>query len=214
MGGRRGYGPTHSQSLERFLIGIDNCCTLSLNSLTDVAHQLGPLESVECPAIVLENKVDYTLRTYLPPEGYVVESQAAAFPLVRVRPEHAQATVTVVSFGGMARHIADLMVEIFEETDTVMELLAPTLIHPLDMGAIAESVARTGRIAIFEEGPLFGSVGAELLARLTEAMGGSFRAVRLGGRPVPIPSSPALEDAVLPGFAEICAAITTLSDVS
>jgi 2-oxoisovalerate dehydrogenase E1 component len=40
MGGRRGYGPTHSQSLERFLIGIDNCCTISLNSLAAVPLQL------------------------------------------------------------------------------------------------------------------------------------------------------------------------------
>src|SRR5690606_17288817 len=32
MGGRRGYGPTHSQSLERFFVGIDNCLALALNS--------------------------------------------------------------------------------------------------------------------------------------------------------------------------------------
>src|SRR5260370_2386939 len=35
MGARRGYGPTHSQSLARVLVGIDNSVTLSLNSLVD-----------------------------------------------------------------------------------------------------------------------------------------------------------------------------------
>ena len=43
MGGGRGYGPTHSQSLEKFLIGIDNVTTLALNTLLnpkDVYNQI------------------------------------------------------------------------------------------------------------------------------------------------------------------------------
>ena len=36
MGGKRGYGPTHSQSLEKFLLGMDNLAVFSLSSLCEV----------------------------------------------------------------------------------------------------------------------------------------------------------------------------------
>ncbi len=67
MGGRRGYGPTHSQSLERMFVGIDNCLALSLNSLTDPAVQLAALGSQRAPTLIFENKVDYTLRPFVAP---------------------------------------------------------------------------------------------------------------------------------------------------
>ena len=210
MGGRRGYGPTHSQSLERFLIGIDNCRTISLNSLVDVDRQLAGLADVLGPAIVLENKSDYAAKTFSAPEGFLVELSDDLFPAIRVRPEHAMCNVTLVSFGGMARYVADRLAEIFFETDVVPELIALTSLHPLDLTAVEQSLQNTGKIVCIEEGALFGSFGAELLAQLMERIGTDFRAVRLGGRPVPILSAPALEDSTLPNLSDICRAVSSL----
>jgi 2-oxoisovalerate dehydrogenase E1 component len=214
MGGRRGYGPTHSQSLERFFIGIDNCRTISLNSLVGVDEQLGHLADVTGPAIVFENKVDYTARTFSPPEGVTVEISQGAFPTIRVRAKHAAPGVTLVSFGGAARYVADRLQEIFEITDTVPELLALTSIHPLDVRLIVRSLQVTKRIVVIEEGALFGSVGAELLAQLMEQNAFGFRAARVGARPVPIPSVPALEESTLPNLDDICRAIASLRSES
>lgn len=210
MGGRRGYGPTHSQSLERFLIGIDNCRTISLNSLVDVNRQLAGLVDVPGPVILLENKVDYAVKTFSAPEGFLVELRHGPFPTVRVRPEHAIPNVTLVSFGGMARYVADRLADIFFETDMVPELIALTSLHPFDLAAVAQSVRGTQKIACIEEGALFGSVGGELLAQLMECIGPGFRAARLGGRPLPIPSAPALEDSTLPNLTDICNVIASL----
>jgi len=207
MGGRRGYGPTHSQSLERFLIGIDNCCVLSLNAIVNVNMQLACLEALRCPVILLENKSDYTMRTFAAADGMLVESDGAALPTLRVRPRDAAATVTLVAYGGMARFVASELIEIFERTDEVPELLVPVGISPLNLVPILESVRRSGRLVIIEEGGGFGSVGAELIAQLHEVGAGSFAVARVSGKPVPVPSAPSLEAAMLPSIDEVCDAI-------
>ncbi len=209
MGGRRGYGPTHSQSLERFLIGIDNCCTVSLNSIVDVRHQLAALQTLSCPVILLENKGDYAARVYPPPTGVIVEGDGGTLPMFRIRPADGDPTVTLLAYGGMARFVADGLLEIFDRTDTVPELIVPTGLTPLNLGPIAESVGRTGRLVIVEEGAGFGSFGAEVLSQLLER-GCRVSAGRVSGKAVPIPSAPALEAATLPSLDEICAMIETV----
>ena len=203
MGGHRGYGPTHSQSLERLFAGLDNTVTLSVNSLIDVDEQLAGLGPLPCPAIVFENKVDYTLRPFNAAAGYAIERTNAVFPTTVVSPSRTRPTLTLVSFGGMARVIADGLVDIFDEVDAVVELVVPTALHPLDMGPILRSVTNTGSVAVVEEGSLYGGVGSEIVARIAERMPG-VQAVRIGAKPVPIPSVPALEDVALPSIARIC----------
>jgi 2-oxoisovalerate dehydrogenase E1 component len=204
MGGRRGYGPTHSQSLERFFIGIDNMLVLSLNSLVAAGEQLNGLADLAGPAILFENKVDYTLRTFQPPPGFVVEIGSARFPTIRVRPENAPADITIVSYGGIARVIADNLVELFNEGDVVPELLAPTALHPIDIAAIEAAARATGWLLIVEEGSGFGSFGAEVAARIAEHGTDGIRISRIAGEPVPVPSVPELEAVALPGVERIC----------
>lgn len=214
MGGRRGYGPTHSQSLERFLIGVDNCCTISLNSIVEPQLQLTALESMRCPVILVENKIDYANRFFVPQEGFLVEMDNAALPTLRVRPQGAGPTVTLLAYGGIARFTADRLVEIFERGDHVPELIVPTSLSPLNLAPIAQSVAATKRLLVIEEGPRFASAGAEIIAQLIEEIGCGFAAARIGGKQVPIPSAPALESAALPSVEDICAALQALGPVA
>ncbi len=207
MGGRRGYGPTHSQSLERFLVGIDNTCTISLNSLAQVSAQLAGLEDLRCPVILLENKSDYTARTFAPPAGYVIETDGASLPTLSVHPRHARATVTLLAYGGMARFLAEELLQIFERTDQVPELLVPVGLSPMNLNPIVESVRRTGCLVVVEEGAGFASVGAETVAQLYERLGPSFRVSRISGKPMPIPSAQSLEAAALPSIDDVCAAV-------
>jgi 2-oxoisovalerate dehydrogenase E1 component len=212
MGGRRGYGPTHSQSLERFLIGIDNCCAISLNSLVPVEMQIVGIEKMRCPVLLIENKSDYTVRTFVPADVFVVKSDGGLLPTLRVHTENAQSTLTVLAYGGMARFIANSLIEIFERTDVVPELIVPVGLSPINLNPIAESLSCTGRLLVVEEGPSYGSVGGETIAQLHERPGLSFVAARVGGKATPIPSAPSLEAAALPSVDEICAAISALME--
>lgn len=213
MGGRRGYGPTHSQSLERLFLGIDNCLVLSPNSLTEVRRQLSGIRHVKTPTIVFENKVDYTMRPFQVPECFVVEIDDAEFPTIVVRPEQVEPTLTLVSYGGMARLIGDNLLQIFEETDLIPELIVPTALHPIDLSSILRSAERTGFVVAIEEGPSFGSLGAEVLAQLAEQSSRHVRAGRISARPVPVPSVPDLEDIALPSIPRICEELRTLRNV-
>jgi 2-oxoisovalerate dehydrogenase E1 component len=212
MGARRGYGPTHSQSLERFLIGVDNCCTVSLNSLVAVETQLDGLNAVECPVVLLENKADYTMRTFISPPEFDVRTNGSLIPTVRVGPISDRPTVTILAYGGIARYVADQLIDIFERTDCIPELIAPVSISPLDLQPILKSVRATQRLLIVEEGSSFGSVGAEIISQLMEQLGVPFKVKRLGGSPTPIPSAPALEIASLPSIEDVCEALIRLSE--
>ena len=214
VGGRRGYGPTHSQSLERFLIGIDNVCTISLNSLVTVDVQLAAVKALRCPVLVLENKSDYAARPYVPPPGFILETDGHTLPTLRIHPRQAWAAVTILAYGGMARFVADHLEEILVEGDAIPDLVVLTGLHPLNLAPVVDSLRHSQRLVVVEEGGGFGSVGAEVIAQLQEHKGVPFTNRRVSGKAVPVPSSPSLEAAALPSVAEIAAAILELRDLA
>jgi pyruvate/2-oxoglutarate/acetoin dehydrogenase E1 component len=84
------------------------------------------------------------------------------------------------------------------------EVIDVRTIRPLDVETIVASVARTGRLVVVEEGPLTGGWAGEVLARVTEqALGYLDDAWRIATPDGPVPYSPPLEDAFLPGAERI-----------
>ncbi len=61
MGGKRGYGPTHSQSIEKHFVGIPNTEVISLNFRYNVGVLYDNLiQNINKPTLVIENKIDYS----------------------------------------------------------------------------------------------------------------------------------------------------------
>ena len=84
------------------------------------------------------------------------------------------------------------------------EVIDLRTIKPLDIETVIASVERTTRLLVVEEGPLTGGWAGEVMARVTEqALGSLDDAWRLATADTPIPYSPPLEDAFLPGSATI-----------
>jgi 2-oxoisovalerate dehydrogenase E1 component len=186
---------------------------ISLNSLAPVAEQLGLLAALRCPALLFENKSDYTAKTFTAPDGYVVESDDALLPTFRIRPEDDAPTMTILAYGGMARFVANGLLEIFEQGDCVPEMIVPTGLHPLNLAPILSAVQASGRLIIVEEGGGFASFGAEVIAQLSEA-GAMFAVKRLSGKAAPIPSAPSLEAAALPSLDDVWRAIRAFEESS
>ena len=88
------------------------------------------------------------------------------------------------------------------------ELIDLRSLVPLDLDAVLSSVLRTGRVVVAHEAWEFGGFGAELAAIITAEAFDRLRAapVRVGAAHAPIPFSPPLERAVVPGADEIVAA--------
>jgi pyruvate/2-oxoglutarate/acetoin dehydrogenase E1 component len=162
---------------------------------------------------VLENKSDYTLRTFSPPESYVLETGDADFPTILLRPEYSSSTITIVTYGGMARVLADNLVLIFEETDCIPELVVPSMIHPVDVEPIIQSIHRTRKLAVIEEGPAYASVGSEIIAQVAERSGATCSVVRIAAPCLPIPSERELEESLLPNITQICSTIRAFAEI-
>ena len=199
MGGRRGYGPTHSQTLDKFLIGIDNVKTVALNTFFDPAIVYTTILKEEHPVIVIENKTDYGKKIlHQPAANYVYEMNEDAYPVVQARPAVSVPDITIVAYGGMADLVNGLLTNIFLETDLKAELIIPCLISALPVDIIVQSVARTGQLLVIEEGSAYGGIGAELIAQVVERTEQKIKARRIAAHPVPIPSVKSLEHTVLP----------------
>ncbi len=208
MGGRRGYGPTHSQTLDKFLVGIDNIKTIALNTFFDPAIVYSQVLKEQHPVIVIENKTDYGKKILLHEEAnFVYEINDDDYPVVKVRPATAVPTLTIVAYGGMANLINDLLRSIFVHTDFIPELIVPCIISQLPVETILQSVQVTGKLVVIEEGSSFAGIGAELIAQVVERTTEKIITKRIAAMPVPIPSVQSLELAVLPGTERIIEAI-------
>jgi pyruvate/2-oxoglutarate/acetoin dehydrogenase E1 component len=80
------------------------------------------------------------------------------------------------------------------------EVIDLRTLRPIDVETVMRSVRKTNRIAVVEEGPLTGGWAGEVLALVTEeGLGDLDDAWRIATPNSPIPYSPPLEDAFLPG---------------
>jgi 2-oxoisovalerate dehydrogenase E1 component len=212
MGGKRGYGPTHSQSLEKHFLGLPGTRMLALHHRHDPGAIYDTLfATIDRPTIVIENKLLYGLRTGdSAPEGYALEQSDELFPTTRIRPEGA-ADATILCYGGMLVDVEKALDTLFDEDEIACEVICPTQLYPLDYRAILESVRRTGRLLIAEEGLNFAAFGAEVVAQIMERSPGALKALRRLASPEhPIPSCGPLEKLVLPGTGHVVAAIREL----
>jgi 2-oxoisovalerate dehydrogenase E1 component len=206
MGGKRGYGPTHSQSLEKHLLGIDNLAVFALSSLEDPGVALQAIDQLPGPAVIIESKADYARFLWQGDADHQTSKEGGDLGSILVTPLRHAATVTVVAYGDTAREIANQLKAIFIGTDQVVELVVPICLHPLDLRPILKSAQRTRRVVVVEEGSIAFGMGAEVLAQLHQAEP-ALACERLGAAPVPVPSILALERELLPSARKLMATL-------
>ena len=208
MGGRRGYGPTHSQSIEKHFLGLPGTTMLALHSRIDPGLIYDRLFATnDRPTIVIENKLLYgmRLREKMPP-GFAVEHSDERFPTTRVRPGTVP-HLTILCYGGMLPEAERAADRLFEEHDVVTEIICPVQLYPLNLWPIIESIRQSGRLLVVEEGLGFAAFSAEVVAQLCERVSRVLQKVRrLSSKGHPIPASRDLENKTLPTVDSIIAA--------
>ena len=204
MGGGRGYGPTHSQTLDRFLIGIDNVTTVALNTLVNPVQIYSAVFNLEHPAIVIENKIDYGKVVGQPAiAGFSSFSTDDPFPVVRISPDNSISNLTIVTYGGMTSTVLDCLPILFKQCDLTSEVVVLSCINPIDYRAIIESVTKTRRLVVIEEGSVVGGVSSQVVSSVVESSNLHIETLKIGALPVPIPSPQSLESQVLPSVSRI-----------
>jgi len=205
MGGKRGYGPTHSQCLEKHFIGIPGTRVLCLNHRYNPEQLYNDLfEISDVPTLVIENKVLYSRQVSSdPPTGYEIFCSNELFPTIHLRPK-LPADITLVSFGGIALDTEDAMQRLFIEEEIVSELFIFTQLFPLRIDALTESLIKTRKLLMIEEGQGFASLSSEIIAQVAEQLNTfCIKCMRVTASENPIPAARPLEEVCLPNSDKI-----------
>jgi pyruvate/2-oxoglutarate/acetoin dehydrogenase E1 component len=220
MGGRRGYGPTHSQSLEKFLLGIPNICVVAASECHDLRRLLRAAVDDDRPVFLIENKLMYGRPNRRPEDGHLGElacrETGVRYPALSLSgSDFSDDTATVVTYGGMVPVVLDAVTELILEHEIFCEVVALSQLAPLELEPVLQSVARTGALVTAEEGTLTAGVGAEIAARVQELAWSDLRApvLRVAARDAIIPAARPLEDAMLPGTADVVDAVRAFEAV-
>lgn len=221
MGGRRGYGPTHSQSLEKLLIGVPNIRVVAASEYHDLEALIGAAIDDDEPVFFIENKLMYGRFNERPAGGLIgdlgVRETAGPYPALTLSGnDFAEGTATIATYGGMLPIAVEAVTDLILEHEIFCEIVVLGELLPLDLDPILESIGRTGALITAEEGGLTGGVGAEIAARVSEAAWGELRAPvrRIAAADGIIPGAPTLENAVLPDVAAVREAVLALEGVT
>jgi len=196
MGGRRGYGPTHSQNIEKHFIGIPNTQVLVINprhAPKEIYKKI--LKSIDKPTLIIENKLDYT-RKDTPinsKSNYRYHKNNSAIYDLKYSIPHKDADITVVCWGGLVCDTENVINNITEVDEIVVEMIVPTMIYPLNINPIAESIKKTKKLLVIEDDNAFSTLGSEIIAQLSR-LDLEFQSIQINTLDDIIPSSKLLEE--------------------
>jgi pyruvate/2-oxoglutarate/acetoin dehydrogenase E1 component len=214
MGGGRGYGPTHSQSLERLFFGIPHIKILAPSHFHDPGKILRDAVADPEPIIFVENKLLYpeklTFRhrtdTLQPEEANGIDR----YPCIVLRNycTSEKADVMIVAYGGVSRLLAPLHMRLIQEEIRILSCI-PSCLSPCLVAPILELAKGIGKVIIVEESQTEFGWGAEVASQIYNEMHRELLAPikRLGAANTVIPSSRTLEDEILVSEDDILLAI-------
>jgi pyruvate/2-oxoglutarate/acetoin dehydrogenase E1 component len=205
-GGGRGYGPTHSQSLEKHFLGVPHLRVVASSLVHDPTAVLRALLAQDSPVLLVEHKLLYPLHMMLPAggrvEGDIAEEHFSpdGLPTTSIRPvPRADCSFTVLAYGYQAELARRVLSRLAVEEEIFGELLVVSQISPLDWEPIDASVSVTRRLLVIEEGVEGATWGSEVAARISARFFGELHrpVATAASDPTVIPTSKALEAGML-----------------
>jgi pyruvate dehydrogenase E1 component beta subunit len=198
-GGGRQLAAQHSHSLEGWFAHIPGLKVLAPATVEDARWMLAAALADANPVLMFEHVVLYNAEGDLDPAVTAVDIEHA-------RLRRAGKDLSLVTYGnGLPKCLAAAETLAREGIDA--EVIDLRVLRPLDTATIVESVTRTRRVVIVDEGWKSGSISAEIAARLAEQALYELDAPvsRVCSREVPVPYAAHLEEAALPRVDDIVA---------
>jgi pyruvate dehydrogenase E1 component beta subunit len=206
-GGGHQLGPTHSHSFEALFLQIPGLLVACPSTPADAKGLLKAAIRDDNPVIFIEHETLYGIRGEVPENGDGVVN----FGEAAIRREGSD--VTIVGILRMAEVALQAARTLSEEHGVEAEVIDPRTLRPLDLDTILQSVQKTNRAVIVEEGWPHGGVGANLAALI---QGQAFDHLdapveRVTGADVHMPYSKRMEQAAIPHAENVVsAALQTL----
>ena len=202
-------GPTHSHNFEALYLHVPGLLVAVPSTAADAKGLLKAAIRDDNPVVFIEHETLYGRRGEVPENGEPIRFGEAA-----IRREGDD--VTIVGISRMAETALKAAETLASEHEIEAEVIDPRTLRPLDLDTILESVRKTNRAIIAEEGWPHGGVGANLAALIQEQAFDYLDAPvgRVTGADVPMPYSKPLEQASFPHEEHVVrAALSTFKDL-
>jgi pyruvate/2-oxoglutarate/acetoin dehydrogenase E1 component len=182
MGGRRGYGPTHSQSLEKYFCGIPGLEVFAIDQYADIRAIYADAFSRQSPTLIVENKTLYARQ---------VEASL---------PQALSPDLVFVTYGGCVELCVEAASVLAAQEELVASVLPIRRLSPFDSAALKQAIGACKRVVVVEEGTEGWGFSAQVALAL---VGQSLRFEYVAAVPLPIPSSREWEQQFLPSVTAI-----------
>ena len=203
-GAGQSSGAQHSQFLHAWFAHIPGLKVVLPSTPADAKGLLREAFADPNPVLIFEDKMEYGRRGAVPDGDYRIPFGVADI-------KRSGDDVTVVATSSMV-HAALAAADELAQDGISVEVIDPRSIAPLDKATIVDSVRRTGRAAVIDEGHRGFGAGAEIAATIAEGAFDYLEApvLRLGAMDVPVPFSPTLERLTVPDAAALVSGIKEL----
>jgi pyruvate dehydrogenase E1 component beta subunit len=182
----------HSQAFESWFVHVPGLVVVMPSTPKDAKGLLKSAIRDDNPVILMENEVLYNLKGEVPEEEFTI-------PLGLAEVKRPGKDVTIVAWS-RSTQFALQAAELLAADGVEAEVVDPRTLRPLDEDVIFDSVRRTNRCVVVEEGWRYAGFGAEIADRVQRECFDSLDApvIRVTAADVPMPYSRMLEKAFLP----------------
>ena len=204
-GGGQQLTAQHSQSLEVYFAHVPGMKVVAPSTPKDAKGMLKAAIRDNDPVMFIENISLYNIRGEVPDEEYVL-------PLNKAEVKREGRDVTLIGHSKGAVLAMEAAAKLSEEHNIEAEVLDLRSLRPLDRDAIVNSVMKTNRVVLIEEGWSTYGITAEVSATIMERAFDYLDApvMRIGGKEVPMPYSKPLENAVIPTTGAVVSTVLEL----
>jgi len=204
VGGGKGYGGQHSQTLESVFTHIPGLYVVYPATPADAKGMLKSAIRDNNPIMFVESQIMYNMKGVVPKEEYLI-------PLGKADVKRAGDQVTIVTWGPMLGEALKAAEQLAAEKVSA-EVVDLRSLVPLDMETVLASVRKTGRCVVASHCVDIGSFTAEVASRIMAEAFDSLDApvLRVGAKDGIAPQAYSLEDAFLPHDRDIVAAVKKL----
>lgn len=207
MGGYRGYGPTHSQSLERLFLGFPNLLVIAANNLVDQKNVFSIAFETGSPTVYLENKMLYSKRPYYSNRkiagAFTIIKGIGVLPAVSLRIDELPIKGYIIAYGGMTELAIEAAMQAFRQHEIGIEVKIITVVSPIQHIDYSDILEVNSTIFLLEEACTENGWTAEVACYLRENSKNDNKIVRIGAVKSVIPSRYDGEEFVLPNVERI-----------
>ncbi|GAA3246517.1 alpha-ketoacid dehydrogenase subunit beta [Dactylosporangium siamense] len=189
-GGGRGYGPTHSQTLTKHLIGVPGLAVFEMSPFRDAAEVFAEMLALAQPCVFVEDKILYTRRMHAVPHPFTASVRDGVAYVGTGEPPD----LVLVAPGGTAGRAVAALHRLLIEDEIAGLLVVPSRLYPVSL-----DLPPVPHVVVAEDGTAGGTWGAEVAqhvhARHFADLAAPVTLVHAAG--AVIPAAPHLEREVL-----------------